>query len=194
MYEHKVLSISKLQSGLSCQETKLKIIVINKKFKSTKIRGALVNKVSSMASKLTEKLKVRKSVQGNYVAESQKLYCTAPNMRVNNSVLESGSRTNFDNEIPRSGSEWNEYLKGKYGADNVHWNINFVDDIFSDPTYLKGYTVDELFDAYRNAYKGLDDIKVDVKSPNGDYTLGIDVTPYEAVDLIQKWLKDKKLY
>lgn len=56
---------------------------------------------------------------------------------------------------------------------------------------LKGYTVDELFDAYRNAYKGLDDIKVDVKSPNGDYTLGIDVTPYEAVDLIQKWLKDK---
>lgn len=137
MYEHKVLSISKLQSGLSCQETKLKIIVINKKFKSTKIRGALVNKVSSMASKLTEKLKVRKSVQGNYVAESQKLYCTAPNMRVNNSVLESGSRTNFDNEIPRSGSEWNEYLKGKYGADNVHWNINFVDDIFSDPTCLK---------------------------------------------------------
>lgn len=194
MYEHKVLSISKLQSGLSCQETKLKIIVINKKFKSTKIRGALVNKVSSMASKLTEKLKVGKSVQENYVAESQKLYCTDPNMRVNNSVLESVSRTNFDNEIPRSGSEWNEYLKEKYGADNVHWNINFVDDIFSDPTYLKGYTVDELFDAYRNAYKGLDDIKVDVKSPNGDYTLGIDVTPYEAVDLIQKWLKDKKLY
>ena len=194
MYEHKVLIISKLQSGLSCQETKLKIIVINKKFKSTKIRGALVNKVSSMASKLTEKLKVGKSVQENYVAESQKLYCTDPNMRVNNSVLESVSRTNFDNEIPRSGSEWNEYLKGKYGADNVHWNINFVDDIFSDPTYLKGYTVDELFDAYRNAYKGLDDIKVDVKSPNGDYTLGIDVTPYEAVDLIQKWLKDKKLY
>ena len=61
--------------------------MINKKFKSTKIRGALVNKVSSMASKLTEKLKVRKSVWENYVAESQKLYCTAPNMRVNNSVL-----------------------------------------------------------------------------------------------------------
>ena len=57
---------------------------------------------------------------------------------------ESGSKTNFDNEIPRSGSEWNEYLKGKYDADNVHWNINSVDDIFSDPTRLKGYTVDEL--------------------------------------------------
>lgn len=54
------------------------------------------------------------------------------------------SKTNFDNEIPRSGAEWNEYLKGKYGADNVHWNINSVDDIFSDPTRLKGYTADEL--------------------------------------------------
>ena len=61
-----------------------------------------------------------------------------------NASIESGSKTNFDNEIPRSGSEWNEYLKGKYGADNVHWNINSVNDIFSDPTRLKGYTADEL--------------------------------------------------
>ena len=38
------------------------------------------------------------------------------------------------------------------------------------------------------------DIKVDVKSPNGTYTLGTDVTPYEAVDLIQKWLKEQGLY
>lgn len=44
-----------------------------------------------MASKLTEKLKVGKSVWENYVAESQKLYCIDLNMRVNNSVLESGS-------------------------------------------------------------------------------------------------------
>ena len=42
--------------------------------------------------------------------------------------------------------------------------------------------------------KGLDDIKVDVKSPNETYTLGIDVTPYEAVDLIQNWLKEQGLY
>ena len=59
-------------------------------------------------------------------------------------ALGSGKKTNFDNEIPRNGSEWNEYLKGKYGADNVHWNINSVDDVFSDPTRLKGYTADEL--------------------------------------------------
>ena len=59
-------------------------------------------------------------------------------------TCEGGSKTNFNNEIPRSGAEWNEYLKGKYGADNVRWNINSVDDIFSAPTRLKGYTVDEL--------------------------------------------------
>ena len=59
-------------------------------------------------------------------------------------TCEGGSKTNFNNDIPRSGAEWNEYLKGKYGADNVRWNINSVDDIFSAPTRLKGYTVDEL--------------------------------------------------
>ena len=46
-------------------------------------------------------------------------------------TCEGGSKTNFNTEIPRSG-------------DNVRWNINSVDDIFSDPTRLKGYTVDEL--------------------------------------------------
>ena len=55
-----------------------------------------------------------------------------------------GEKTNFDNEILRNGFEWNEYLKEKYGADNVHWKISSVDDIFSDPTRLKGYTADEL--------------------------------------------------
>ena len=54
-------------------------------------------------------------------------------------------------------------------------------------------TDDELFDAYRNAYRELDDIKVDVKSPNGTFILGTDVTPYEAVDLIQTWLKNQGL-
>lgn len=57
---------------------------------------------------------------------------------------EGGSKSSFDNEIPRSGTEWNEYFKKKYGADNVRWNINSVDDIFSDPTRLKSYTADEL--------------------------------------------------
>lgn len=35
-------------------------------------------------------------------------------------------------------------FQGKYGADNVHWNINSVGDILRDPTRLKGYTVEEL--------------------------------------------------
>ena len=55
-------------------------------------------------------------------------------------------------------------------------------------------TDDELFDAYRRAYEKLDDIKVDVKAPNNSTTLGKGVTPLEAVDLIQNWLKKKGLY
>lgn len=51
----------------------------------------------------------------------------------------------------------------------------------------------ELFDAYRKAYSKLDDIRVDVKSPNGTHTLGINVTLSQAVDLIRIWLKGKGL-
>lgn len=43
----------------------------------------------------------------------------------------------------------------------------------------------ELFDAYRKAYSELDDIRVDVKSPNGTHTLGTNVTPSQIVDLIE---------
>jgi|GEM_PF-6305830 len=54
-------------------------------------------------------------------------------------------------------------------------------------------TDDELFEAYRKAYQSLDDIKVDVKSPDGTFVLGKDVTPREAVDLIENWLKEQGL-
>ena len=49
----------------------------------------------------------------------------------------------------------------------------------------------ELFDAYRNAYSKLDDIKVDVRYPNGTYILGENVTPVKPVDLVEKWLFEK---
>lgn len=52
----------------------------------------------------------------------------------------------------------------------------------------------ELFDSYRKAYKKLGNMKVDVKSPNGKYILGKDVTPSQAVDLIEDWLKKQGLY
>ena len=76
-----------------------------------------------------------------------------------------------------------------------HWRLHDAEKNYIGPRQgdFVG-TNDELFDAYRNSYKGLDDIKVDVKSPNGTYVLGTDVTPYEAVDLIQNWLKEQGLY
>ncbi|MDD2024133.1 RHS domain-containing protein, partial [Pseudomonas putida] len=51
-------------------------------------------------------------------------------------------------------------------------------------------TDDQLFAAYREAYKDLDHIKVDVVSPNGAHVLGENVTPRAAVDLIENWLKE----
>ncbi|WAC00434.1 DUF6531 domain-containing protein [Pseudomonas putida] len=54
-------------------------------------------------------------------------------------------------------------------------------------------TDDQLFSAYREAYKDLDHIKVDVVSPNGTHVLGESVTPRAAVDLIENWLKESGL-
>ncbi|WP_238556024.1 hypothetical protein [Dickeya sp. NCPPB 3274] len=51
----------------------------------------------------------------------------------------------------------------------------------------------KLFDAYKKAYSGLDDIKVDVRSPNGTHILGSNVTPSQAVDLIENWLTKQGL-
>ncbi|AZF40087.1 Rhs-family protein [Pseudomonas sp. R4-39-08] len=51
----------------------------------------------------------------------------------------------------------------------------------------------QLFSAYRKAYSKLDDIKVDVRSPNGTHNLGTNVTPKKAVTLIEKWLKGEGL-
>lgn len=53
---------------------------------------------------------------------------------------------------------------------------------------------EELFDAYRQAYRQLDDIKVDVKSPDGTFVLAENVTPFEAVGLIEDWLKSQGLW
>ncbi|WP_213068974.1 hypothetical protein [Flavobacterium columnare] len=49
-------------------------------------------------------------------------------------------------------------------------------------------------DAYKKAYEGLDDIKVDVKSPNGTYNLGTNVTPKQGVELVENWLTTQGLF
>ena len=76
-----------------------------------------------------------------------------------------------------------------------HWRLHDAERNYIGPQQGDFIgTDDELFDAYRSAYKGLDDIKVDVKSPDGTYILGTDVTPVQAVDLMQSWLKKQGLY
>jgi hypothetical protein len=52
-------------------------------------------------------------------------------------------------------------------------------------------TDEELFNAYRRAYQNLNDILVDVRSPNGTHVLGESVSLKEAVDLIENFLLEK---
>lgn len=40
--------------------------------------------------------------------------------------------------------EWYEYFVNEYGKENVHWNLNSIDDIWDDPRRMVGYTADEM--------------------------------------------------
>jgi len=76
-----------------------------------------------------------------------------------------------------------------------HWRLHNAERSFVGPRQGSFIgTNDELFDAYKKAYEGLDDILIDVKSPNGTYVLGENVTPSQGVTLVQDWLKAQGLY
>ncbi|WP_185652655.1 RHS repeat domain-containing protein, partial [Clostridium sp. DJ247] len=76
-----------------------------------------------------------------------------------------------------------------------HWRLHDAEREFVGPRQGDFQGTDaELFDAYRNAYKNLDDISVDVKSPNNTHILGENVTPSQAVDLMQNWLRENGLW
>ncbi|MFS1520354.1 RHS repeat-associated core domain-containing protein [Flavobacterium covae] len=76
-----------------------------------------------------------------------------------------------------------------------HWKLHNAERKHIGPRQgdFKG-TDQELMDAYKKAYEGLDDIKVDVKSPDGTYNLGTDVTPKQGVELVESWLKTQGLF
>ena len=75
-----------------------------------------------------------------------------------------------------------------------HWLLHEAERPFVGPRQ-GGFdgTDDELFEAYRAAYENLGHIRLDVRSPNGTHVLGTDVSPLEAVDLIEVWLRQRGL-
>ncbi len=78
---------------------------------------------------------------------------------------------------------------------HLHWRLHEAERKFVGARQGDFVGTDEeLFTAYRRAYQSLEDIKVDVKSPDGTFNLGENVTPFEAVDLIEKWLKMQGLW
>lgn len=53
-------------------------------------------------------------------------------------------KTDFGAENPVSGKDWNNYFKEKYGAGNVQWKPNSIEDIISSPERLYGSTKNEI--------------------------------------------------
>ena len=75
----------------------------------------------------------------------------------------------------------------------MHWKLHNAEraHVGARQGAFKG-TDQELLDAYRRAYGGLDDLRVDVRSPDGSVNLGQNVSPREAVDVMEAWLKGRR--
>ena len=70
---------------------------------------------------------------------------TSKSSTINSAVIgKGGSYSVYDNQSPKTGTDWNNYFINKYGQENVHWNLNSVDDIWSDPTRMVGYSENEM--------------------------------------------------
>ena len=65
--------------------------------------------------------------------------------------VEGGIKTNFDNEIPRSGDEWHNYFNEKYGSDNVIWESASIDDIIDMPSNIVDFSPSQVADLARNS-------------------------------------------
>lgn len=75
-----------------------------------------------------------------------------------------------------------------------HWRLHNAErEVIGPRQGAFAGTDDELFDAYRRAYADLDDIRVDVRSPDGRHLLGENVSPVDAVNLIENWLRQQGL-
>ncbi len=78
---------------------------------------------------------------------------------------------------------------------HLHWRLHEAEREFVGARQGDFFGTDEeLFDAYRKAYQSLDDITVDVRSPDGSFSLGEEVTPVAGVNLIENWLKPQGLW
>lgn len=71
----------------------------------------------------------------------------------------------------------------------AHWRMHNAERAHIGPRQGSYSGTDmELFEAYRQSYKDLTDIRVNVRSPDGSQVLGRNVTLTEAVTLIERFL------
>ena len=79
---------------------------------------------------------------GRFMAPvSQAVYIPA----ASNFVLDKNERYSiYDNQSPKTGNDWSDYLKNQYGKENIQWKLNSIDDIIEDPTRMVGYSENEM--------------------------------------------------
>ncbi|MEJ8548091.1 RHS repeat-associated core domain-containing protein [Brevibacillus borstelensis] len=87
------------------------------------------------------------AVRANYQAgDVPDLGLAAPFMGIAAAGTTVSKGTSNSGKIPRTGAEWNEYYKSKYGNGNVEWvtQLKSYDDIVSNPKALWGKSADEV--------------------------------------------------
>ncbi|MCR4942553.1 MAG: hypothetical protein K5978_07170 [Campylobacter sp.] len=60
------------------------------------------------------------------------------------SAVENGNYFVYDNRSPMTGTDWNNYFINKYNQKNVRWKLNSIEDIWSSPTRMVGYSEKEM--------------------------------------------------
>ncbi len=84
------------------------------------------------------------------------------------------------------------------GSDEVagrnHWRLHHAEEPYIGPRNQKFVGDDKrLMEGYKKAYRGMENISVDVKSPKGNI-IAKNVTPEKGVEIMEKWLKNNRLW
>jgi len=78
---------------------------------------------------------------------------------------------------------------------HAHWRLHNAERDFVGPRQgaFGGSDVQPM-EAYRSAYESLSDMRVDLRSPSGKHNLGDSITPQDAVDRVEAWLRENGLW
>ncbi|WP_228125733.1 RHS repeat-associated core domain-containing protein, partial [Photobacterium damselae] len=95
-------------------------------------------------------------------------------------------------EIKRSDKNWPTFHFRGEDPGYDHWRLHDMERQHISPRqgHFSG-SDQELIDAYKKSYEGLNDIRIDVRSPNHKIYLAKNVIPYDDIVKIELYLKEQ---